>query len=316
VGATLVCNLQLQTCKMAAMNGVPTSHCANCGTEFPNLSTKTCGNCGRVRAELTTTGFVEASYRVKMKDGQEVGPIPLATVAQMLKDGVIDADTPIIYEGAEKVFFADEHPYLSRFLPGHVKPAPPPSSVPPMPGASSHAYAPPASAYLHSPPRPAPADKPPGPITPLGATAVAIAAIVAFSLLYSVLAVFWPSQSPADRRAKAVQILSVEAIPSSTVAGQSRVCARWKNTGTEPICTIEARLDYLRGGMRVRSEERVILWAGEPALPPGGTAEVERDSNGEPEGAVVELAPGESVQVEPVKAWATDAEFTADTQVR
>ena len=78
-----------------SMSGLPSSRCQNCSAAFTNLSEKICPSCGRVRAELTTTGFVESSYRVRTRQGQEIGQLPLATVAQMLRDGVIDSDDAV-----------------------------------------------------------------------------------------------------------------------------------------------------------------------------------------------------------------------------
>lgn len=99
-----------------SMSGLPSSRCRNCSAAFTNLSEKTCPSCGRVRAERTTTGFVESSYRVRTRQGEEIGPLPLATVAQMLRDGVIDSDSPIKDEALGKVIFADQHPLLRAAL--------------------------------------------------------------------------------------------------------------------------------------------------------------------------------------------------------
>ena len=103
---------------------IPAAFCPKCGID-------------QRRPTETPPKPVYSSYRVKMKDGQEVGPIPLETVYSMLDQGAIDRDTPIRVDDTSGVIFADELPPIVRGL-----------QPPPRPVASPSAYAPPTGVYV------------------------------------------------------------------------------------------------------------------------------------------------------------------------
>jgi ribosomal protein L40E len=95
-----------------------------------------CPKCGADQRRPTTAPQkpISRSYRVKMKDGREVGPVSLEIVYSMLDQGTIDKDTPIRVDDTGGVIFADELPPIVA----NVQPLP-------RPAASPNTYAPTAS---------------------------------------------------------------------------------------------------------------------------------------------------------------------------
>lgn len=119
------------------------SHCPNCDTKYEPRA-RVCAFCGRVRDRKTSPepeACPVTSYSVPLRDGTRVGPVPLATVVQMIKAGTISSDSPVFDMDSGKCFLADEHPLIRVGLGLKVSPpisdtppstAPTPSTTPPV----------------------------------------------------------------------------------------------------------------------------------------------------------------------------------------
>ena len=126
------------------------SHCPNCSTKYQPRA-RVCAFCGRVRDRKTSPepeACPVTSYSVPLRDGTRVGPVPLATVVQMIKAGTISSDSPVFDMDSGKCFLADEHPLIRVGLGMKASPAPqdttkPPSTAPAPDTAKSPGAAPP-----------------------------------------------------------------------------------------------------------------------------------------------------------------------------